>query len=161
MHALKIAPQVTIYQFILSIKGKSRTYVQDCRSKWCRRDSLKVWINLRKPLGPRPFLGVLRQTGYGLEHIAPGLLDGVLISFYLFWAVKMGWGWGSSQHLRNGAVVLGKERERSKSFLLLFSSTSNTGSVQDYFEEILEFPQLIKLWQHPGKLKANSTGHGQ
>lgn len=47
----------------------------------------------------------------------------------------------------------GKEKKKiKKTFLVLFSSTSNTGSVQDYFQEILKFPQLIKLWQHPRKL---------
>lgn len=58
----------------------------------------------------------------------------------------------SSQHLRNGAMMLVKERE-NKGKPFLSSSTLSTGSVPDYFQEILEHPQLIKLWQHPEKLE--------
>lgn len=47
----------------------------------------------------------------------------------------------------------GNEKKKiKKNFLVLFYSTSNTGSVQDYFHEILKFPQLIRLWHYSRKL---------
>lgn len=52
-------------------------------------------------------------------------------------------------------------KERRKTLPILFPSTSNTDSVQDYFQEILEFPQLISLWQQQGSWEANSEGRGQ
>lgn len=103
MHALKIAQQVTVYQVMLSIKKKLRTYMQDCRWECCSRASLKVWglqgnnswawTHLRKPLGPRSFLKSSEKRwirGGDKRKAKDCWMMGSLIVSHRFWAVKVG-----------------------------------------------------------------------
>lgn len=54
-------------------------------------------------------------------------------------------------------MMMAEEREKegklSLSFFFFFS-TSNTGSAQDSFQEILDFSRLIKLWQGQEELES-------
>lgn len=156
----KIAQQVTTYQVMLSIRKKFTNDLHVRLQVGVRQEELIpasvrspgnhpwVWINTRPDSGPRPSLRVLRTAGFVVE---PGTklrqLDRSSVLSHLLWAVKSGPG--------EDAGKQGKRTRRK-----LSSSFSNTGSVQDYFQDILAFPRLLTLRQCARSWRANATGRG-